>query len=66
MSRTFKPGDRISFIDEVGGGVVLEVLGVAHVRVKTDEGFILDRRNREMVLVADQSYYGVRITKRAW
>lgn len=59
MSRTFKPGDRISFIDEVGGGVVLEVLGVAHVRVKTDEGFILDRRNREMVLVADQAYYGV-------
>ena len=59
MSRTFKPGDRISFIDEVGGGVVLEILGVAHVRVKTDEGFILDRRNREMVLVADQSFYGV-------
>ena len=59
MSRTFKPGDRISFVDEVGGGVVLEILGVAHVRVKTDEGFILDRRNREMVLVADQSFYGV-------
>ncbi|MCB0765036.1 MAG: Smr/MutS family protein [Flavobacteriales bacterium] len=54
--RRFNVGDRIRFLDEVGGGVVLELLGVGHVRVRTDEGFVLDRSNREMVLAEGRAY----------
>lgn len=44
MSRTsLQVGDRVSFVDEVGGGVVLRVVGHGVVRVITDEGFELDR-----------------------
>jgi hypothetical protein len=50
MSATkFVPGDRVSFLDEVGGGVVLQLLGSQVVRVRTDEGFVLDRSVRELV-----------------
>jgi hypothetical protein len=43
------PGDRITFLDEVGGGVVLEILGAGIVRVRTDEGFELDRSTKGLV-----------------
>lgn len=43
------PGDRITFLDEVGGGVVLQVLGANIVRVRTDEGFELDRSIKGLV-----------------
>jgi hypothetical protein len=50
MSATkFVPGDRVSFLDEVGGGVVLQLLGSNVVRVRTDEGFVLDRSVKELV-----------------
>jgi hypothetical protein len=58
--RKFNKGDRFAFIDEVGGGVVLEVLGAGHVRVRTDEGFVLDRSVRELVrVVPDPILYRV-------
>ena len=44
MSRTsLQAGDRVSFVDEVGGGVVLHIVGHGVVRVRTDDGFELDR-----------------------
>jgi hypothetical protein len=43
------PGDRITFLDEVGGGVVLEILGAGIVRVRTDDGFELDRSTKGLV-----------------
>ena len=44
MSATLlHPGDRVSFVDEVGGGIILQVLGHNMVRVRTDDGFELDR-----------------------
>lgn len=47
-------------MDEVGGGVVVEILGVRHVRVKTDDGFTLDRNTRELVLnTGGEAFYGV-------
>ncbi|HRP00538.1 MAG TPA: Smr/MutS family protein [Flavobacteriales bacterium] len=50
MSATkFVPGDRVAFLDEVGGGVVLQLLGSNVVRVRTDEGFVLDRSVKELV-----------------
>lgn len=58
--RKFNTGDRFSFVDEVGGGVVLEVLGAGHVRVRTDEGFVLDRSVRDLVrTVQDPIMYRV-------
>ncbi|MFN9325086.1 MAG: Smr/MutS family protein [Flavobacteriales bacterium] len=45
----FMPGDRITFLDEVGGGVVLEILGAGIVRVRTDDGFELDRSTKGLV-----------------
>ncbi len=35
----FKVGDKVKFIDEIGGGVVTGVLDSKLVRVKTDDGF---------------------------
>ncbi len=39
--RVFKKGDRVAFVDDVGGGVVLEVPAPGRVKVRTDEGFVL-------------------------
>lgn len=46
----FKQGDRIAFVDEVGGGVVLDVVAPGRVKVRTDEGFVLVRAAKELVL----------------
>ncbi len=46
----FNKGDRIAFVDEVGGGVVLDMLTNNRVRIRTDEGFVLERAARELVL----------------
>lgn len=57
---TFSKGDRIAFLDEVGGGVVLDLLGPGRLRVRTDEGFDLVKLTKEVVLfdrqVAEQAY----------
>jgi dsDNA-specific endonuclease/ATPase MutS2 len=55
MSATLlHPGDRVSFVDEVGGGIVLQVLGHNMVRVRTDDGFELDRAARGLVRVSSE------------
>lgn len=53
-TRTLHPGDRVSFVDEVGGGIVLKVLGHNMVRVRTDDGFELDRPSRGLVQVSSE------------
>ncbi|HRH69335.1 MAG TPA: Smr/MutS family protein [Flavobacteriales bacterium] len=44
-----KVGDRVAFVDEVGGGVVLETPIAGRVRVRTDDGFVLIRSVKELV-----------------
>ncbi|MDQ3100332.1 MAG: Smr/MutS family protein [Bacteroidota bacterium] len=45
----FQVGDRFAFVDEVGGGVVIDILGATHVKVRTHDGFELDRAVRGLV-----------------
>lgn len=52
----FRIGDRVSFLDEVGGGVVIEILGATHVRVRTHEGFELGRAVSGLVLAEKVPY----------
>jgi hypothetical protein len=40
--RVYKSGDRVSFLNEVGGGVVLRPLSHNRALVRTDEGFELE------------------------
>lgn len=40
--RVYKSGDRVSFLNEVGGGVVLRPLSHNRVLVRTDDGFELE------------------------
>lgn len=47
--RIFKKGDRVAFVNEVGGGVVLEVPSPGQVKVRTDDGFVLVRSGKELV-----------------
>lgn len=54
----FRIGDRVSFLDEVGGGVVIEILGATHVRVRTHEGFELGHPVGRLVR-AEQVPYSV-------
>lgn len=57
-AKRFRIGDRVSFLDEVGGGVVIEVLGATHVRVRTTEGFELGRAVSGLVR-AEQVPYNI-------
>jgi hypothetical protein len=45
----FQVGDRVAFLDEVGGGVVIDILGASFVKVRTDDGFELDRAVKGLV-----------------
>lgn len=44
-------GDRVSFVDDVGGGVVLRSGRPGHVIVRTDDGFELEQPVQQLVLV---------------
>jgi DNA-nicking Smr family endonuclease len=48
-ARVLKVGDRVAFIDEVGGGVVLSAPVAGRVSVRTDDGFELIRGVKELV-----------------
>ncbi|MBS1936367.1 MAG: Smr/MutS family protein [Bacteroidetes bacterium] len=51
--RTLSPGDEVSFLNEVGGGVVLDVAeGGKRVKVRTHDGFELMYAAKELVLNA--------------
>ena len=53
-------GDRVSFLDEVGGGVVLRAARPGHVLVRTDDGFELERAMKGLVRVeSDKQAYKV-------
>lgn len=44
-------GDRVTFLDEVGGGAVLGSSRPGHVIVRTEDGFELERSIRSLVVV---------------
>ncbi|MBK6341213.1 MAG: Smr/MutS family protein [Flavobacteriales bacterium] len=48
-------GDRVSFIDDVGGGVVLRAGRPGHVLLRTDDGFELELPEKRLVRVAEGS-----------
>lgn len=47
-------GERVAFLDEVGGGVVLRNGRPGHVLVRTDDGFELERPFRTLVRVNEE------------
>ena len=48
-------GDRVSFVDDVGGGVVLRSGRPGHVIVRTDDGFELEQPVQQLVLVPESA-----------
>ncbi|MEO8590384.1 MAG: Smr/MutS family protein [Flavobacteriales bacterium] len=56
-------GDRVAFLDEVGGGVVLRPMRPGHVLVRTDDGFELERSVKGLVRVeSDKQGFNYRVT----
>ncbi len=49
MPPKFKIGEKVAFVDEVGGGTVIELLGATHVKVRTHDGFEIDRAVKGLV-----------------
>ncbi len=47
-------GDRVTFLDEVGGGIVLRAGRAGHAVVRTDDGFELERPVRTLVRVREE------------
>ena len=55
-------GDRVSFIDDVGGGVVLRMGRAGYVFVRSDDGFELEHPLRSVVQVAERSSAQLRVS----
>lgn len=56
-------GDRVAFLDEVGGGVVLRPARPGHVMVRTDDGFELECAIKGLVRVdGDKQGHRYRVT----
>ena len=53
------PGDEVSFLDEVGGGIVLSIVGRDHAKVRTDDGFEFVVPLKTVVIRARGSSYTV-------
>ena len=51
-----KKGDKVSFLNEVGGGVVTGFQGNGIVLVEDEDGFEIPMRENEVCLIASQSY----------
>jgi hypothetical protein len=49
---TFVPGDEVSFLNEVGGGMVLSLVGKDHAKVRTFDGFEFVLPLKELVMRA--------------
>lgn len=49
-----QPGDRVAFIDEMGGALVLGPGRPGHVRIRTDDGFELEQAEAGLVKVQDK------------
>jgi len=58
MSSALRPGDKVSFLDEAGGGVVLRVLPRERLLVRTHDGFELEFPVRAVVprVMGDQDH----------
>jgi DNA-nicking Smr family endonuclease len=56
---TFVPGDEVSFLNEVGGGMVLSLVGKDHAKVRTFDGFEFVLPLKELVMRAQNSSYAV-------
>jgi dsDNA-specific endonuclease/ATPase MutS2 len=57
-----KAGDKVSFLNETGGGVVLRLLSRNRALIRTDDGFELEVAVKELVHVAkgvDEAFYRV-------
>ena len=61
MSAQKRPivGDKVSFLNEVGGGVVLQVLDGGRVNVRTEDGFELVYPIKEIVVQGSEQHYQV-------
>lgn len=57
MSTNFKPGDKVKFLNAVGGGVVKKVVGTT-VYVEDDTGFDMPMQPSELIRMADQTGVG--------
>ncbi|MBK8497371.1 MAG: Smr/MutS family protein [Flavobacteriales bacterium] len=55
-------GDRVAFLDEVGGGIVLRNGRPGHVVVRTDDGFELERSARGLVPVQQEQLAHLRVS----
>lgn len=51
----YKVGDRVKFLNEVGGGVVCEIIGPSLVRVTTTDGFDIPFSTRDIIAVEEDS-----------
>lgn len=51
VQRKVTPGDKVSFLNEVGGGLVLDLVGKERAKVRTNDGFELVFPVRELVLI---------------
>lgn len=54
----FKPGDRVSFINENWKGVVTAVLPSGEITVKDESGFEISCRENEIVFLSDAASFG--------
>ena len=55
MDTDIKAGDKVRFMDDVGEGVVMEVLGGDKVRVEDEDGFDREYNRKELVVVGDRA-----------
>ena len=55
----FKVGDRVSFMDEAGTGIVLEVVDQTKVKVKNSDGFEMIYLNKKLVPLAKSSDFKI-------
>lgn len=55
-------GDRVAFLDEVGGGIVLRNGRPGSVVVRTDDGFELERSTRGLVRVQQEQAVHLRVS----
>lgn len=46
----FKSGDKVKFIDEIGGGVVTSIMDSKMVKIKTDDGFEMPVLSKDLML----------------
>lgn len=51
VQRKVTPGDKVSFLNEVGGGLVLDLVGKERAKVRTNDGFELVFPVKELVLI---------------